>query len=1195
MKQTSQSSSKLNKTDISKKRKVQTKTKTNYRGDNDRDIKDDDKPMDNQDNKLSYTQYFLDQKNFNIKDNEDKRIITHLRVGQENNGRLSIPTISIPLLYNFISVDFEQKNPQCIKECITPIFKLFIEFTIKIDLAKLDYSPNEILIASLDNINQVISNYTTIIDSVVRSYFPNLSDSETERSDDDNECEDGELIKTSTNHPIEGYIFKKKDKSQTGTRYYARSVYTPLVNTNMALQIREHIIQKIKGKYPTIKEDDLRSMFYLEPYRNGIILPLCTSYIPCEKCRKLVAEEQKCRITVRDDYRDHIKECIECVKKMVIREECDQCTFDQECYTLHSHFDGDGKEYDMYALSKIVKKAESVVYGSIACLDSDETPISTDSRYVISDDAPFVREKDVKLLEIVKKQTNNLVTNTKEELAVATYLHKQIPEEYGEQFEVGFIKDDIIILNRVEDGYCIFCEKMHESCGCFIRCNYLGKFEFRCERDKFYNKLGSKPLPLLKIKNMNKTMFSIDTPMYMLKYLWLFNKLEEGHIGRSEVLHMALDNNMIIASDGSKSTRLLWNDETKNWDKKSISMLLIQARDLLEKRIFNPMSMFIDDKSKQFDKLKVNKSRDDDKNDIPNKNKNNKKIKSGNKNTEEDEEKNPYDNMITKLANIESEIFKRVSNITDIITPMDGIEGAENSLLYDEMDINPILFTLGDGKVADFNLVPELGESYKLNPQCNNIIFEYLTLTKSECNNQKITSIISDYSNYTTSTKHAENAIFNFFNNNQITALDEVTKAIAYNQINVNNLPALLKELEIDVKDFIRYRRKDDWISFKNNIKFNANADEQAWDNILNTMFLILPHDWRLPEEDRKGLTQDEINDLEILGRQLSDQGRTKKMFMQMLFGYCLTGYTNLEKAFVWYNFLGRGGKGLLAEAQKTIMGDYYCPLPASYFYADVVGKQNPNSPAPYEVAMSKRRLGAIDETDPEADLDPSFKSKASGSEKLGRDIHEKLRKIYNRGKIIFHLNKIFTTKKWDYSTWRRICLTIFPCHFSEKKVLVDKIRHRRIDMNLKDRIKDNESLKQSILNWALIGAAKYFRNGKHIPIPKCMEDALNRYENMADSYSRWKKACIEEIEDEKEQASTILKSYDSFCNMIKNKIEEAKRDVTEAPAGLTNLLKQKEFYQRLALDFKKGKYSNYHYHGLKLLKTPLEEEPFDL
>lgn len=843
-----------------------------------------------------------------------------------------------------------------------------------------------------------------------------------------------------------------------------------------------------------------------------------------------------------------------------------------------------------------------------------------------------VRNKNREIIDI--SQYNMLIVfkpvNTEEELKVAEYLYNQLLKEYREQFEILYVLDEKIYLRRIKDGPCSFCKKEHRNCGCIIECNDKGELNYICERDKFYNKIGNLSLDSLKIKKLDMQFFSLETPMYMLKYLWMFNKLSEGEIGQSQILYMAFKNNLIIAKDqDTKCDRMLWNDKTKSWIQVSCNQLIINARDILVDFVFDPMRRFIESKALLL-KVQINKLAEEARR--------NKEVKVNNDNTNNDEflinkitekmmekmEKkfakkrtskkdkdneeykiptNKYDIMLSDLETIEDHMLRKVQSITNILKPISGINGATDTLIIEKMDTNPDLFALGDGKVADFNLIPMNSSIQELPTLVIDSIMQYSIIKNPICDivkNPCVVKLIFDY--YPLNIRHVEDYVSGIIEVDEKDIKDikyfEDEDYVEDEELEIQYyIKSQLKKINLGViypkvclKELIRDRRKEDLISIVNDIKFNPDANDPRFMKMLNDMFgIITDSNWRLPLEFRRNKTRKQIEAIEAKLHIISEIGKEKILSLQELLGYCLTGHVNMEKAWIWYSY-GRGGKGLIAEFMKAIMGDYFVSLPHELFTSK---KNDAEAATPFYVTMNKKRAGFVDESDDKEQLNPLFKSTATGASKVARKLWGNPEKIKIMGKLIFCLNRLLETSEWTESHWKRFVLLTFPFHFTDDPIS-DCTTERKINDKLKGIVNDNLIVKQTILNWALEGAVRFYQNDKSVTIPKSMRNDLTTYRSMSDSYIRWKQAALKMGPKEKMQAKLAYESYESFCTMHQDSVNNAKKNGTKKICALGGKLNKSDFWKKLQDEFRNTHPQNKStYHGASILPELREESIF--
>ena len=1213
---------------------------------------------------------------------DKKRKITHIQNDNNECVKLSIPDKDIKDFYIDLSVDINNDRKTPTKEYIaSTTFKFFVEFFVDIrDEKKAAGS---------------IIKHTSVADKIIRSYFNrqrNIShsadvNSSDERDDKFNPIIDEELVDDESRSDDEneesiiGHYFIAMSKSNdTPTDSNSRSkesaqftetrstnkndrkiiclikgVYNLAVNITMTLQIREHIIQEFASEFKGTSEKDWRSRFDISKYETGTDLPFCERIYYCPTCFGGLIKDLQCCRKANELYIDHIQHCKICNHNMNIRYMCVNNTRTQ-AYIPYLEFSDEedltpDDTYRMYGdnISGIIRD------GSIN-INNNNANTNVHNRFKAPKDAPNIKPYDLKIFDF--KNISDVV-NTEEEINVANYLLSQLPGDMAEQFEVDKVEDNRITLKRKTIGECIICKRQHETYAWNIYIDPKnGRISCDCPRNNPPNKKPNMILKVLRLRELNKSMFSIKTPMYFIKYLWMLLSLEEGHLGRSDVLYMAFNNNLVIANDkDAKTDKMLWNQETKIWESVSYSGLLHKAKDILSESIIKPMANYIQPFAREREmeinvEMEIkNKKREEEIKEL-------KEIGKYNPKNFKDEIKRPgnvYDSMLEDLLTVESDIICKPNNIIDSLKAINGINGAADKLMVEKMDANPDLFAIGDGKVADFTLiVPTL----KFTNKIVDLIIDYSTEPMKSAVQRihdsmpfeinkfgNIMSLISFYSGFNSKLVNATpsfidnskdvilnpNKVFidskpemeiksiinskdlnRFINSSKLTKEDEEEcDSEEYEEFNdecdgeefvdeefnneikifFDNLNLKLRHIKIDLRSIIRERRKEDLISFKNEIKFNPNAKDPRWERMLNSIFGVIDNNWSLPKEYKKNKSKRQILEMENKLRAISEIGKQKIKGLQESFGYYLSGHIHLEKSWIWYNFLGRGGKGLLALVLFTIMGEYCTALNPEMFYNN--NKPNSEAPSPFYSETNKKRVCIIDEADSKQQLNPLFKTTASGQAKPSRKLHENPTTVKIMCKIIWHLNELFKTTDWVESNWQRFLLLTFPFQFTDKKIL-DYTTHRPIDESLKDIIKNELIMKQTILNWALEGAVKFYQNGKKINVPEPMEEDMRKYKIAGDSYERWKQSCLDMKKGTRTQAGKLWDSYVKFCTSHKEKVEAAKKTNIKLPYPLSGKLRQDQFWKMLKNNFGDShKISIMYYNDVSIRKDPLEDTIF--
>jgi len=207
--------------------------------------------------------------------------------------------------------------------------------------------------------------------------------------------------------------------------------------------------------------------------------------------------------------------------------------------------------------------------------------------------------------------------------------------------------------------------------------------------------------------------------------------------------------------------------------------------------------------------------------------------------------------------------------------------------------------------------------------------------------------------------------------------------------------------------------------------------------------------------------------------------------YLQKVAGYCLTGQTHFECAFVCHGATARNGKSTLLETLKTMLGDYAASAAAATFAKHDKAKGSEASP---DLArLLGVRFVIISEPPQGMEMDAARLKALTGNDSISaRHLHEGFFEYVPVFKLVFNSNH--TPRISDMSVFEggRLRLIPFNVHFGED----------RRDPTLKTAFKTPENL-SGVLNWALEGLRLLRAEG--FTMPPAVAAATNDYRRSQD------------------------------------------------------------------------------------------------
>jgi P4 family phage/plasmid primase-like protien len=189
--------------------------------------------------------------------------------------------------------------------------------------------------------------------------------------------------------------------------------------------------------------------------------------------------------------------------------------------------------------------------------------------------------------------------------------------------------------------------------------------------------------------------------------------------------------------------------------------------------------------------------------------------------------------------------------------------------------------------------------------------------------------------------------------------------------------------------------------------------------------------------------------------------------FMQLVFGYTLTGSIDAQKIFIHYGG-GSNGKSKIMEALKLLAGDYGTLL------AGATLAKNPNA-----LQKEMERIGAkieskrvviIDDLDTKTQWNEGLVKNLTGRSIMARKLYAEERDIPNRAKFHIGCNDKPTPQSENFGILRRLCIIPYLRTFEPNLVKEAQIMEM-MDSGL-----------SGVLNWAILGAKRLFNDGFREP-----------------------------------------------------------------------------------------------------------------
>lgn len=201
--------------------------------------------------------------------------------------------------------------------------------------------------------------------------------------------------------------------------------------------------------------------------------------------------------------------------------------------------------------------------------------------------------------------------------------------------------------------------------------------------------------------------------------------------------------------------------------------------------------------------------------------------------------------------------------------------------------------------------------------------------------------------------------------------------------------------------------------------------------------------------------------------------------YIQEAVGYTLTGYTSEQCLFFLYG-IGANGKSTFLEGLKLIFGDYQ--IHSNYETFTSLARDG-SSHSEDVVRLKGSRLVISTEINAHKSLNESVIKQVTGGDIItARDLHSSSIEFRPTFKLWIAGNHKPKINNFDYGIRRRIFIIPFEYTFSEKEI---RPQYEVIEEFKKER--------SGILNWALEGAARWFKQ-KKLNVPQIVSDTTQKY-----------------------------------------------------------------------------------------------------
>lgn len=249
---------------------------------------------------------------------------------------------------------------------------------------------------------------------------------------------------------------------------------------------------------------------------------------------------------------------------------------------------------------------------------------------------------------------------------------------------------------------------------------------------------------------------------------------------------------------------------------------------------------------------------------------------------------------------------------------------------------------------------------------------------------------------------------------------------------------------------------------------------------------------------------------------EIMEEDKEKIVYLQKLFGLCLTGDVRLEKMWFLFGSSTRNGKSTILETISYVLGTYSETIRPE----TLAIKNNPDSrtASPDIAKLAGVRLVICSEPPKRMGLDAGLIKSLTGRDAItARFLHQCEFKFIPKFKLVCNTNYLPVVTDTTIFSSGRIQVVEFKKHFSENEQ----------DLTLKSKFQTKEAL-SAILNWCLEGWILFCKEGLEIPI--AINKSTSEYASKSDKLQNFIDDCLEESESNL-SVKQAYEVYECWCS----------------------------------------------------------------
>ncbi len=240
--------------------------------------------------------------------------------------------------------------------------------------------------------------------------------------------------------------------------------------------------------------------------------------------------------------------------------------------------------------------------------------------------------------------------------------------------------------------------------------------------------------------------------------------------------------------------------------------------------------------------------------------------------------------------------------------------------------------------------------------------------------------------------------------------------------------------------------------------------------------------------------------------------------FMQDLAGYILISGNPHRYVFFLYGE-GKNGKSVFMESFKRLMGEYSVAAQSALLMKPRGGgfDRNAESAQPFLKQLRGMRYITVDEVPEGATLDGAVVKRLASNDVISvRGLYAEPVEFVVEGKILVRCNHRPKIDTDDVALWDRIVSIPFGYRLTPETEDRTLMRHLRSELS-------------GILNWALVGAQRFYERGELL-LPESVKEQTNDYRASMDSAVRWIKDNLEMSTGARTRRTVVYNSYSLWC-----------------------------------------------------------------